>query len=100
MKWFTWFSQHTYKKTLIKKYQLLRAKHTYYFLVFALQLQTFLNGYFFNLFCRKIKVRLKLQPRTKPAIVSKSFPLSKKVFLMLENQQKGSIYYGKCLKAP
>jgi len=32
--------------------------------------------------------------------VSKSFPLSKKVFLMLENQQKGSIYYGKCLKAP
>ena len=31
--------------------------------------------------------------------VSKSFPLSKKVFLMLENQQKGSIYYGKWLKA-
>ena len=32
--------------------------------------------------------------------VSTSFPLSKKVFLILENQQKGSIYYGKCLKAP
>ena len=31
--------------------------------------------------------------------VSKSFPLSKKVFSRLENQQKGSIYYGKCSKA-
>ena len=69
MKWFIWLCQHTYKKTLIQKYQLLWAKHTYYFLVFALQLQTFLKGYFFNLFCRKINVRLKLVQMFRPGFL-------------------------------